>query len=165
MRAPSPRTVLLVSIALNLFLASALAAFVYRQNNPKPAVAPTMISTVAGMTPQHLSEFYAMLAGESVKLKPIMHDAKLARREAASLFAAPQMDRDKVLAALAQARANEDRARADLENQVVEFSARLSAEERRPLAMAIRRGMKTNRRTLGGAGAPTAVGKRNVDKN
>ena len=44
----------------------------------------------------------------------------------------------------------------------MEFAAGLRAEERKPLAVAIRRGMKTNRRTLGATGSPTSVGKRNV---
>ena len=162
MRLPRPTTLLLISVALNLFLGSALAVFVYRQNHPTPAVAPTMNSVLSGMTPEHLKAFSALLAAESIKLKPIMHGAKLARKNAAALFAEPQMDREQVLAELARARTNEDRARAQLENDVVEFAAGLSAEERKPLAVAIRRGMKTNRRTLGAAGSPTSVGKRNV---
>lgn len=155
-------TLLLVSVALNLFLGSALAVFVYRQNHPRPAVAPTMASILSGMTPAHVSSFHTLLTAESIKLKPLMHEAKLARRRAAELFAEPQMDRDQVLAELGRARENEDRARAELETDVVGFAAGLGPEERGPLAVAIRRGMKTNRRTLGAAGAPTSVGKRNL---
>jgi uncharacterized membrane protein len=164
MRAPRPTTLLLVSVALNLFLMGALGVFLYRQSQKAPAVAPPLAAAVAGLTREHKASFHTLLRAEGVRLKPIMHDAKLARREAARLFAAPDLDRAKVLDALARARANENNARAELEEQVVDFAAPLSAEERGSLSIILRRGVKTNRRTLGGAGAPTAVGKRNVPK-
>jgi uncharacterized membrane protein len=162
MRLPRPTTLLTASIALNLFLASALGVVLYRQHQTAPAVAPTMGSAVEGLTPAHQAAFRAMLHGEAIKLKPTMKAAKLARRDAARLFIEPQMDRASVLAALQTARTNEDGARADLEEQVVDFAGQLSAEERKTLAVMVRRGVKTNRRVLGAAGAPTQVGKRNL---
>lgn len=162
MRAPRPMTLLLVSIALNLFLMGALGVFLYRQSQKAPAVAPTLVVAVEGLTPEHKTSFRTLLEAEGLRLKPTMREAKRARREAAELFSAPQLDRAKVLAALERARLNEDRARAELEEKVVDFAGPLNVKERKSLSIILRRGVKTNRRTLGGAGAPTSVGKRNV---
>lgn len=164
MRAPRPAKLLLASIALNLFLIGALGVFIYRQSLKAPAVAPTLVTATDGLTAEHKAAFHSLLQAEGLRLKPIMHEAKLARRDAARLFSAPQLDRAKVLDALQRARANEDHSRAELEEQVVNFAAPLSAEERRSLSIILRRGVKTNRRTLGGAGAPTEFGKRNAHR-
>ena len=162
MRPPRISTLLIVSVALHLFLAGALGVFLYRQSQKAPAVAPTLVTAVQGLTPDHQAQLRALLQAEGIRLKPMMHDAKVSRREAAELFSRPQMDSAAVLSALNNARSNEERARAELEDQVVAFAAPLGVEERKSLSVILRRGVKTNRRTLGGAGAPTSVGKRNV---
>lgn len=160
---PRPAPILLIaSLALNLFLAGALGVFLYRQSQTAPAVAPTLVTAVQGLTPAHQAAFHTLLEAEGMRLKPLMRNAKTARRTAAQLFSQPTLDSAAVLAALKDARSNEERARGELEEQVVTFAAPLNVEERKSLAVILRRGVKTNRRTLGGAGAPTAVGKRNV---
>jgi uncharacterized membrane protein len=154
--------VLIVSLALNLFLAGALGVFLYRQAIKAPPVTPTLVSAVDGMTPEHQAAFHAMLRAEGLKLRSQIHDAKLSRRQAASLFVQPDLDQAAVISALAHARSQEEQARAELEEKVVTFAAPLSVKERQSLAIILKRGVKTNRRTLGGDAGPTKVGKRNA---
>jgi uncharacterized membrane protein len=155
--------VLIASLALNLFLAGALGVFLYRQARRAPPVTPTLVSAVEALTPEHKAAFHAMLEAEGLRLKPLMRDAKISRRDAGALFSQPTLDQAAVMSALAHARSQEERARADLEEKVVAFAAPLSAKERQSLSIILKRGVKTNRRTLGGgAAAPTKVGKRNA---
>jgi uncharacterized membrane protein len=88
----------------------------------------------------------------------------MSRREAAARFAEPRLDQAAVISALAHARSQEERARGELEEKLVRFSAPLSVEERQSLSIILKRGVKTNRRTLGAAAGPTKVGKRNAGK-
>lgn len=156
--------VLIVSLALNLFLAGALGVFLYRQASKAPPVTPTLVSAVDGLTPEHQAAFHAMLQAEGMRLKPLMHDAKISRREAATLFTQPNLDQAAVVSALTHARSQEEQARGELEEKVVQFAAPLSLKERQSLSIILKRGVKTNRRTLGGgAAADTKVGKRNAD--
>ena len=86
-------------------------------------VTPTLVAATQGLTPAHQAAFRDLLQSEGMRLKPIMHDAKISRRQAAELFSQPQVDTAAVLAALKQARTSEEDARGELEEKVVAFAA------------------------------------------
>jgi len=142
---------LVASVGLNLFLIGAGAsAFLHRRHDPAFMPPTSMIEAVRQLPPDHQKALRHVLRREGRQIAPDLKAARMARRDAARQFTEPQFDRSAVLADLQTAGAAEARARTELETAVVDFAQTLPQDERASLAVTIRRGLETDRRSLKG---------------
>ena len=135
--------VLVASVVLNVFLVGAAVA--YLMLGPKLGHAShahaQAIAAAERLDPEHRQPYRQMLKQQGRAAKPLFREAKLARRDAASLFAAQTYDRAAVAAALDRSRRAEFQGRAQLENAMLDFAAGLTPRERAALAVTLRRGL------------------------
>jgi uncharacterized membrane protein len=138
------RVALILSLALNLFLACAIAgAAVMWTGLGAPrvqAARPPLRFAGDRLTPTHRAAFRAMLRAVNHDAAPIVQEARESRREAAMLFVQPAYDPRKVARALDHARQADIAVRTRLETAVVDFAAGLPVQERVSLADGLRRG-------------------------
>jgi uncharacterized membrane protein len=137
------RTILVVSLALNLLLAGAIggAALMWANLSPQRGARGQPTQEPAGrLSPEHRQAFQAALRTANRSVKDRNDDAHEQRRLAATLLAQPQFDPAAVNAALERARSDDFAVRAQLEQAVVAFAVNLSAQERASLSESLKGG-------------------------
>ena len=140
------KILLVVSLVLNVFLAGAVAgAFIVRGRlaemaGPPSPRGPGFGRGLQALAPEDRLAFREAMRGRAAAVEPILREARAARSQAVEEFAKPTFDKAAALAALARARENEAKARAQLEDGVVAFAADLPPEKREALGRSLRRG-------------------------
>jgi uncharacterized membrane protein len=152
------RILLILSVAVNIFVASAIAGGSYmwvRGNQAFGVGANWRREAGVALPPQDREAYRQMIRQTMRDAQPIFGRAAEARREAARLFVQPQFDAAAVNAALAQARVADVQLRTQLEERIVGFAAKLSFEDRRILAEGLSPG-PLRQRTSDKGKSPTA---------
>ncbi|MDP9415223.1 MAG: periplasmic heavy metal sensor [Pseudomonadota bacterium] len=142
MTAKAFRTLLIISVMLNVFLVGVIAggAFMWlRAERPAPTLAADMRGgrlriAGAGLSPEYRRAFRAALRETRRESRPLILESRAGRQEAARLLSQPVVNRAAVEAALARARAADIALRARLEERVIGFAVALPAEQRKVLA-------------------------------
>jgi uncharacterized membrane protein len=127
-----------VSIALNVFIVGGIVGAIYMHRTASPA-GPPLMRAGDGLSSQDRDAFRRMLETEIPVVRPLQDDARQARRQAMDALQQPTFDRVQVGALMARARADEDKARGVMEGAVLDFAAKLPADERASLVRSMRR--------------------------
>ncbi|QEN88433.1 periplasmic heavy metal sensor [Labrys sp. KNU-23] len=133
------RIPLIVSIALNIFLAGAIAGgiawFEARRSMPRAS-----LQALGNQLPApERDAFYKTLREARHQARQTILDGQQARRDAAALLRQPTLDAQALLAALERARTADAAMRAGLEQRIVEFAAASSPADRAILAEGLSR--------------------------
>ena len=148
---------LFVSIVLNVFLAAAfvgalgLAGYVARH----PA-APAMRQAAHSLDRTHRAEFFAVLREEGRAVRPMNQQARALRLGVWRAMQGTAFDPASAKLALAQARSQSTAARAQVEDAVIDFAAKLPPDQRASLGRALERAMPQRRGGGPHAQAPTS---------
>ena len=136
-----PRTLLIalgVSLVVNVFVIGAAIGVVFgRGLGPQagPAQRPNAIMAAADrLDPADRDAFRAMMQDEVQREGPTQLDARMARRQVVALMSATTFDRAAAGAALDKARADDIAVRKAVENDVLDFAAKLDVQSRTALA-------------------------------
>ena len=134
------RIALGVSLVVNVFVIGGVAGALYMQTQKPAAVAanPPLFRACANMASAPPNGFRTMLCAQLPTLRPIQQDSRKAKRQAMELLAAPTFDRAAAGAALDRARADDIKARAQIENAILDYAATLPADKRGHLVDALR---------------------------
>jgi uncharacterized membrane protein len=135
---------LFVSLAVNLFVVGALVGALVlgarlhglvgrgpRLGGPPMAVAARVLS------PDQAQAFRQMLREEASAVGPKIRQARQLRRDALGRLAGEPLDPQPILRDLGSARALEAEARGEVDQRIVEFAARLPADQRARLGEAL----------------------------
>ena len=146
---------LFVSIVLNVFLAAAfvgalgLAGYVARHPG-----ASAMRQAARSLEPSHRTEFIALLREQGSAVRPMNQQARALRLGVWRAMQGPAFDPTAAKLALTQARAQTTASRARVEDAVVDFAAKLPADQRAALGRALER-VTPHGRNAGGHGRPS----------
>jgi len=152
---------LAISLALNVFAVGAVVGAGYMRHRlvepPRGERGPPLMRVGERLPEAKRAAFRARMRQEGMTARPLMREAREARREAIALFGQPQFDAAAASAALARARQAEFTARGRFETAMTEFATTLTPQERAELAKSIRsdgrgRGGGDGRRGPGGDG-------------
>ena len=134
------RIAILVSVALNLFLAAALVAgFVSLRTGGGMINAGSLRIAGAELPESERRPFRMALREARRAMRPTIVQARTAKAEAALLLRQPVLDQAAVVAALDRARAGDMAVRAAVERRAVAFAATLTRADRAKLADAMQR--------------------------
>ncbi len=142
------RVILIVSLALNLFLAGALAvrlAWRWSEDRSAHRFATNRGSGLDALAPDRRQAFLDVVGRASRENNALYREMRAARAEAGRRFTATPYDPLAVAAQLDEANALELRLRRQIEQPIIGYAATISAEERQVLRPVIERGL---RRTL-----------------
>lgn len=142
------RTLLICSLVLNIFVISGVVGVALtwqRTAAQRPLTAigaglgrPARLRQAAmQLSPEYRRELRQTLRRTIQSLQPMMADARTARQDAGALLAAPTLDRPKLEAAMARARAADIAIRTRIETEVAAFVAGLPPGERAKLSDAL----------------------------
>jgi uncharacterized membrane protein len=132
---------LAVSLAVNVFVIGAVVGAIYMHmhaGGPSRMGNPLLRASEA-LRPDDRTAFRQMLRAQIPLVRPIQTDAREARREAMTALEAASFDRAAVGALIARARADDEKTREVLEDAVLDFVAKLPADERAAMVDAMRR--------------------------
>lgn len=134
------RIAILVSVALNLFLAGALVAgFVSLRTGSRMINAGSLRIAGAELPKSERRPFRMALREARRSMHRTITQARAAKAEAASLLRQPALDQTAIVAALDRARAADMAVRAVVERRAVAFAATLTPADRAKLADAMQR--------------------------
>lgn len=143
---PRARTLLLVaSLALNLFLVGTIVGglVVGQRLRPEPPqrvrMGPPIWTAGRELSPEHRAAYREVLRGEDGAVRRELRAAREARADAWRGLADTSFDAEAVRRRLAEARAQDARARAALEERIVDFAVGLPPEERARFAEGLSR--------------------------
>lgn len=147
MRVRTLKTILAVSVAVNVFaLAGAGAYAVSRAQVERkvdaqrgPGRHEAFAEVLAGLDPATRDDARQRMRRSALAAKPDFEAARNARREAIEVAGRPTLDETRVRVLLEQSRAAEMRGRARLENDSVTILAAMNAEDRKALTPILRR--------------------------
>jgi len=128
------RNLVILSVALNVFLAGALAGGAVWVRSGKPGQVFSLEAAGGRLPEQDRTVFRSALREVRHESRQVILDGQQARREAADLLQQPVLDTAALSAALERARNADVTVRTRLEQRIVEFAAASSAEGRRVLA-------------------------------
>lgn len=134
------RWLLIASLVLNLFLIGAIAGGSYKlfwstQAPLAGKVGQNALRFAAeNLTNEQQRLFKKTLREARREVKPLLEDSKEARVEVRKQIAAPEFNREAILAALAHTREADSAVRIHIEEKLVNFAETLSAEDRQKLA-------------------------------
>lgn len=135
---------LFVSLAVNLFMVGALVgalvlgARVHAFMGRGPRFGgPPMAAAARALPPEQAQAFHQMLRDEAAAVGPKMRQARQLRREALGRLAGEPLDPQPILRDLDSARTLEAQARGDVDHRIVDFAARLPADQRARLGQAL----------------------------
>ncbi len=125
--------VLVVSLALNLFLAGVVGMRYWRENvrSPDRAAFGPIGRMTQGMPESGRAKVRAEVDAKREQFREQSREFRRARGEAVQALAAEPFDRAKVDAAFAEARRRADAMSAIMQSAIIEASARLTPEERK----------------------------------
>ncbi len=107
------------------------------------------------LNPTDREAFHQVLRAQIPAVRPLQQDGRQARRQALDDLASPSFDRAAAGALMARARADDEKARGQIEDAVLDFAARLPADERAALAKGMRHdGVRGWMRRRGGPHGP-----------
>ncbi|MBZ9701076.1 MULTISPECIES: periplasmic heavy metal sensor [unclassified Mesorhizobium] len=133
------RKLLIASVALNVFLAGALAGGAVWLRSGKAGQGYSLEAAGGRLPDQERRIFRKALREVRRESRQVILDGQQARREAADLLRQPTLDTAALTAALERARNADVTMRMRLEQRIVEFAAASSAEDRAVLAEALTR--------------------------
>jgi len=139
----TPKTLkiaLALSLALNVFAIGAVAGAGYMRQRlvePRAERGPPMLRIAERLPEEKREAFRARMRQEGLAARPLIRQAREARRDAVELFGQPQYDPKAAAGALGRARDSEFAARAQLENAMADFALTLTPQERAELAKAM----------------------------
>ncbi|TPK36145.1 periplasmic heavy metal sensor [Mesorhizobium sp. B2-5-3] len=133
------RKLLIASVALNVFLAGALAGGAVRLRSGKAGQGYSLEAAGGRLPDQERRIFRKALREVRRESRQVILDGQQARREAADLLRQPTLDTAALTAALERARNADVTMRMRLEQRIVEFAAASSAEDRGVLAEGLTR--------------------------
>jgi uncharacterized membrane protein len=147
MRVRTLKTILAVSVAVNVFaLAGAGAYAVSRaqverrvEDQRGPGRHQAFAEVLAGLDTATRDDARQRMRRSALAAKPDFEAARNARREAIDVAGRPTLDEPRVRTLLEQSRAAEMRGRARLENDAVAILATLNPEDRKALTPILRR--------------------------
>ncbi len=120
-----------VSLVLNLFMIGAVAGvLILRHQAQTRRGGDPVFSAADGLPPAQRDAFRAMVAARLAAIRPNLHDARLARRDAMMRIAAVPFDRAAAGADLARGRADDAAARGQLEDGILDFAGALPPDQR-----------------------------------
>jgi uncharacterized membrane protein len=138
---------LAVSVTLNVFILGAVGGVLY--SNARSPTGMAMIGARHGgplghagdaLNPADRAAFDRMLHDHIDAARPLLQDARGARREVLDRLSAQPFDRAAAGAALARAGDDELKARTAIEDGILDFAATLDPQEREKLALSLRLG-------------------------
>lgn len=139
------RVVLVVSLALNLFLAGALAArLAWRWSDERSAgrLSAHRGAGLDALTPERRQAFLDVVGRASRENNALYREMRAARAEAGRRFAATPYDPAAVAAQLDRANALELRLRRQIEQPIIAYAATIPSRERQTLSPVIERGLR-----------------------
>lgn len=140
---------LIVSVALNLFLAGLIVGGVVvarRAAELRPSMLATQNRTPLWRAGDELPQpkrraFRQMFRQAGLDTRPAIRESRAIRREAIDSLEAAGFDPKTTIARMNQARRMDSDARSQVEARILEFAATLTPEERELLAQGLRRAM------------------------
>ena len=140
---PSYRTLLAISITLNVFLAGGIAGALYQWIGDEHAILLEQHRNIRfaaeTLTLEDQKTFAYLLKQQRHDAIPLAQDARAGRENVAKLLVAPQFDQQAIDDALAKTRAADFEQRRRFEESVVTFASSLAFDERLRLADGLRR--------------------------
>ncbi len=133
------RILLIASIALNIFLAGAIAGGIAWFEAHRSAARAPLQALGQQLPAAERGAFYKTLREARHQVRQTILDGQQARRDAAALLRQPTLDAPALLAALERARLADAAVRAGLEQRIVEFAATSSPADRAILAEGLSR--------------------------
>ncbi|WP_448950383.1 periplasmic heavy metal sensor [Labrys neptuniae] len=133
------RIPLIISIALNIFLAGAIAGGLFLIETRKHAPRASLQTLGEQLPLPGRGAFRQSLRQARQEAHQTILDGQQARRDAAALLRQPTLDATALLAALERARNADVALRAKLEQRIVEFAATSSPADRAVLAEGLSR--------------------------
>jgi len=128
-----------VSLTANLFLVGAIAGALYMQSQKSPPRQPMLLGRAcAGAAGAPRGPFRQMLCDQLPTIRPVQQDSFQAKQQAMALMTAPTYDRAAIGALFDRARADDMKARAQVENAILDFAAPLAVDKRERLVEALR---------------------------
>ncbi|WP_242187272.1 periplasmic heavy metal sensor [Sphingomonas sp. CARO-RG-8B-R24-01] len=125
----------MASLLLNLFLAGALIGGTVWLRGGHRMIAAGALRVIGSELPRdERRAFRANLREARASVRPLIVHSSTAKAEAARLLGEPTPDSTSIKASLAQARADDIRVRAMVENRAVDFAATLPQADRRRIA-------------------------------
>lgn len=149
------RILLLISLAVNLFLAGLVAARLlpsWTPGEPARLTGRGQDSSLSALTPDRRRALFEAVRRASQENRPLLRQVREARRSAARRFAAEPYDATAVAAELARANALELQIRRNVEASVLAYGGGLTLEERRAVAPLLERGLRRGLRGDRGRG-------------
>lgn len=133
---------LIVSLTLNVFVIGVVGGMLFtRAHAPRPMRrVGALIHAADGLSPADQAAFRRMLHEHVHAARPLLQDARLSRRDVLDRLSTEPFDRAAAGASLARARDDEVKARAALEEAILDFAAKLDPQKRARMAADIRRG-------------------------
>jgi uncharacterized membrane protein len=130
---------LAASLAANVFLVGAIGgAFLFAAQKSPASHPPATPPGRACAADAPRGPFRQMMCDQAPVVRPIQQDSFEAKRQAMTLMAAPTYDRAAIGALFDRSRADDMKARAHVENAILDFAATLPADRRERLVEAMR---------------------------
>ncbi len=136
------KTLLVVSLVVNVFLLGSIAGGAYRWFANERAVAAEQRGlrfAASELSDERQRQLREALRDTRRDAQPLIRAARDGRRDLVRILSAPQLDRDALDAALASTREADSALRAQIESTVAEFAATLTPDERLKLVDAMER--------------------------
>jgi uncharacterized membrane protein len=133
-----------ISLVANVFVIGGVLGAVYmRAHSPAGMHGPLgnpLARATDMLNPNDRDAFHQMLRAQIPTIRPLQQDSRAARRQAMEDMTAPTFDRAGAGALMARARADDEKARGQIEDAILDFAAKLAPDERAALAKGMRRG-------------------------
>lgn len=136
------KTLLVVSLVVNVFLLGSIAGGAYRWFANERAVAAEQRGlrfAASELSDERQRQLREALRDTRRDAQPLIRAARDGRRDLVRILSAPQLDRDALDDALASTREADSALRAQIESTVAGFAATLTPEERLKLVDAMER--------------------------
>ena len=129
-----------VSLTANLFLVGAIAGALYMQAQKPPASPERGPNAAARGCAEGVQRgpLRQLICDQGPIVRPIQQDSFEAKRQAMALMTAPTYDRAAIGALFDRSRADDMKVRAQMENTILDFAAKLPADKRERLVWALR---------------------------
>lgn len=140
---PSYRTLLTISVTLNIFLVGGIAGALHQWMSDEHAILLEQHRNIRfaaeTLTLEDQKAFAELIKQQRHDAIPLAQDARAGREDVVKLLVAPQFDQQAIDDALAKTRAADFEQRRRFEESVVTFASSLAFDERLRLADGLRR--------------------------
>jgi len=132
-----------ISLVANVFVIGGVLGAVYiGGHGPMGLRGPPgnpLVRAADQLNPADRDAFHQVIRAQIPVVRPLQQESHQARRQAMDDLAAPTFDRAAAGALMARARADDEKARGQIEDAILDFAAKLPADERTALAKGMRR--------------------------